>query len=136
MCSRQNVIKSWIDHRSRRRTNSEDICSFKPANHEQNRSLIRAKYSITGRSNLTLNTIPAIVVPVFLAVGSLAPIFSSMAFLRWDQKVRTERRWIKGNSTFLKFKPFAVFERKSAMVFLSNNSPNSRHFGKFSWSHP
>lgn len=46
-----------------------------------------SKGNASQRQNLTLNTIPAIVVPVFLAVGNLAPIFSKMAFLQNDQKL-------------------------------------------------
>lgn len=77
-----------------------------------------------------MKTIPQIVVPVFLAVGNLAPIFSSTAFLKNNQTLKIDEGLLLKNGTYLLYSPFTVFKRKSAAMFLCYSSSNSRHVGK------
>ena len=78
-----------------------------------------------------MKTIPQIVVPVFLAVGNLAPIFSSMAFLTNNQTLKIDEMLLPENGTYLLCSPFTVFKRKSAEMLLRYSAPNSRHVGEF-----
>ena len=82
-------------------------------------------------SNLTLKTIPQIVVPVFLAVGNLAPIFSNMAFLTNNQTVKMDEASLCEQGVCLSSSPFTIFKRKSATMFWSYSTANGRHLGKF-----
>lgn len=71
------------------------------------------------------------VVPVFLAVGNLAPIFSSIAFLQHNQKVSINERSQSEHCCYLLRLPFAVFKGKSTTMFRSDSASDSRHVEKF-----
>lgn len=69
--------------------------------------------------------------PVFLAVGNLAPIFSRMAFLQNDQKLSINETSLQEHKNCLLPLPFTVFKRKSTAMFLGYGATNSRHVEKF-----
>lgn len=71
------------------------------------------------------------VVPVFLAVGNLAPIFSNIAFLQRNQKVSIDETPQYEHCRYLLRLPFAVFKRKSTTMFRSDSAADSRHVENF-----
>ena len=87
--------------------------------------------SIAFKLDLTLNTTPQMVVPVFLAVGNLAPIFSNIAFLQRNQMVSIDETSQSEHCRYLLRLPFAVFKRKSTTMFRSDSAANSRHVENF-----